>query len=345
MTKLATTLLFISFSIFSFAQKLHEPAEILAILEKSKLSYGLSELKEPVSPPDHTFNLNSADFYRKIEPNSMVTMKVELTDEALKIKEEAEVFFKQKNYTAARNAYEKVLKLHPEYSKLITYIGQTYHAQGDEKKAIEHFKKAINNNFIDYVAHWFLGKSYLHNNQLDKALDEIVTAHILNRNHKLITQDLILVLKELGYEYTPWTFTPQIRLTKQDAEKIKVDFQKEWLGYSLVKAVWAFEPGYSESMGVKEGERSILEEREALVSLLVGNIDDKSFSKQPMFITLREALDNQQIDAFILYEIFMVDTPFIAYQFPEDLVKQLKEYILESRCKASKKKKKKRKKK
>lgn len=332
--------LFILINCSCFAQKLHDPSEILDILEKSKLNYEIHQLEEKIPLKNHTFNLNSADFYRKIQTNSIATIKIELTKEAFNIKEEAETFFQQQKYTEARIAYEKVLALHPEYSKITTYIGQTYHFQGNEKKAIKHYKKAIDNNFIDYMAHWFLGKYYLNKNQLDKALDELIIAHILNRNHQLIINDLSLVLKKLGYNYPNWTFNPQIRLSTQDSQNIKIEYQKEWMGYALAKATWAFEPGYSQSMGVKKGEISILEEREALVGLLI-NVSDKKFSKTPMFKALKNALEQKQVDAFIFYEIFLVETPFIAYQIPDNLINEIKNYIIESRCLSTKKKKRK----
>lgn len=336
---LITVLLLLNISDL-FAQKIHPPAEIFEMLEKSTLNYELNTLDEEILAKDQTFNLNSADFYRKSDNSSLKTIKIELSSEAFKIKEEAEKYFEQKDYTKAREFYEKVLKIHPEYSKILTYIGQTYLSEGQEKKAVEYFKKAIENNYIDYMAHWFLGKYYLKKNQLVKALDEIVIAHILNRNHKLILDDLVKVLQKSGYTYENWTFTPQIKISSNDQKLVKVDYKKEWLGYALVKALWKYEPNYKESMGVASNELSMLEEREALFNLYAGNVDNKILKQTP-FITLVNSLDHKQLDEFILYEIFIVENPFIAYQFPEEIISNIKNYIIKSRCSSKVKKKKK----
>lgn len=279
----------------TFAQKLHEPAEIFEILEKSKLSYEINSLDEEIPPQDQTFNLNTADFYREVDDNSMRTMEVKLSEEALVIKEEAEKHFRTQNYTKAREGYEQVLELHPEYSKLLTYIGQTYHNQGEKKKASEYYQKAIKNNYIDYMAHWFLGKYYLENNKINQALDEIMIAHILNRNHTLLIKDLTLVLQKAGYKYEAWEFNPQIRLSSPASQKVKIEYREEWLGYALAKALWAYEPNYRESMGVKEGEISILEEREALLGFYVGNATNKKTSKTPLFKSLDKLHQQQTI--------------------------------------------------
>ncbi|BDS10451.1 tetratricopeptide repeat protein [Aureispira anguillae] len=336
-----TLLLFLSCT--TFAQKIHEPAEIFEILEKSKLNYNIQQLEDNIPVKDHTLNLNTGDYYRKAEANSIMTMKVELSEQTFSIKEKAEKYFREQNYSAARKMYEEVLEIHPEYSKIITYIGQTYHSQGEPKKAIEYFKKAINNNYLDYMAHWFLGKYYLENNQPNKAIDEIITAHILNRNHILIKKDLATVLRKLGYKFEDWTFTPQIKISQPDSQNVKIGFKSEWAGYAFAKAVWAYEPNYKKSMGVKEDGISILEEKESLLGLYVGNINNKKFAKTPMFIALKNSIKNRQFDEFILYEIFIVETPFIAYQFPKELILKIKKYILESRCKFSKKKQKRKK--
>lgn len=334
---------FMFFSLLVSAQDLHTPKEIFDILEKSTLSYSINQLETAIPLKDQTYNLNTSDFYRVEENGSLITKTVKLTEEALALKEKAEKFFREKNYSAARKTYQEVKKLHPEYSKLTTYIGQTYYLEGDIDKSIRLYKQAIEQNPIDYMAHWFLARSYIQNKNFDKGLNEYIRAHLLNRNHKLMLVELQKVMELSKKTYEDWTFNPQYKLTSTDSQNVNIFYDTDWMSYALTKAVWAYEPGYRASMGLGPNEKvSILEEKEALASFYVLNIDNKKLNKKPFFKALDQAFNNQQFDAFILYEILLVEIPFIAYQLPDETLGSLRNYILETR--SSKKKGKKRKK-
>lgn len=328
------------------AQKLHSPKEILEILENSTLSYQINELEAPIPVKDQTYNLNTSDFYRIEEGKNLLTKSVELTEEAAELKKKAETAFRSKKYAEARNFYQKIKVLHPEYSKLTTYIGQTYFLEGDVEKSIRLYKEAIDQNPIDYIGHWFLARSYLYNEDFDKALDEYVTAHLLNRNHKMITSELQEVMAMFKKNYEDWTFNPQFKVSTVDSLNVKIFYGSEWMPYALTKAVWAYEPGYRASMGLGPDEQiSILEEKEALASFYIVNLDNKKINQQPFFKALDKAFNNKQFDEFILYEILLVKIPFIAYQLPDEMLANLRNYILETRSPRGKGKRKKKRKK
>lgn len=327
------------------AQDLHTPKEIMDILEKSTLSYEINRLEEPIPLKDQTYNLNTSDFYRVKEGNNLITKSVELTKEAAELKEKAEAAFRAKKYAEARSIYQKIQQLHPEYSKLTTYIGQTYFLEGDVKKAVRLYKEAIDQNPIDYIGHWFLARSYVYNKDFDKALDEYITAHILNRNHKMIINELQEVMDLFKKNYEKWTFNPQYKLTSTDSQNVKIFYDLDWMTYALTKAVWAYEPGYRSSMGLgPEEEFSVLEEKEALASFYILNMDNKKINKQAFFKALDQAFKNKQFDEFVLYEIFLVKVPFIAYQLPDEMLANLRNYILETRTPSRKGKRKKKRK-
>lgn len=332
---------------FLNAQDLHTPKEIMDILEKSTLAYQINKLETPIPLQDQTYNLNNSDFYRVKEGTSLVTKSVELTEEALELKKKAEAAFRAKKYTEAREFYLQIKKLHPEYSKITTYIGQTYSLEGDIKKSIQLYKEAIKQNPIDYLGHWFLARSYAYNEDFEKALDEYIIAQILNRNHKLITRELQGVMSLFKKNYEDWSFNPQYKLTSTDSQNVKIFYGgADWITYALVKAVWAYEPGYRASMGLGPNEEvSILEEKEALASFYILNMDNKKLNKQPFFKALDKAFKNQQFDEFILYEILLVKIPFIAYQLPDEMMANLRKYILETRSPVGKGKRKKKRKK
>jgi tetratricopeptide (TPR) repeat protein len=338
--------LFISFlPILTFGQQLHSPSEIMDIMEKSTLLYELHLLETEVPPVDYSLNLNTINCYREKTEEGFSTVSIKLTPDASKIKAEAEKAFREKRYREAREGYQKVLDLFPNYSKMRTYIGQTHALEGNGSKAMAAYKKAIEENPIDYLAHWFLARSYTTQEKEDKALEHYLNAHILNRNHISILREIndILVTKNLKLE--DWQFTPQMEIVSEKKGEVAITFANEWLGYAITKAVWAYEPDYRKNMNEPENF-SMAEEKEALISLYQGNLQNKGYEKLPPLLALHNSIENKSIDPYILYEIFLPQEPFIAYQLPDNAMKMIRDYILKSRCvKLGKKKKKKDKKK
>lgn len=260
------------------------------------------------------------------------------------MKKIAEAPFQNKELTEARETYQKIYKIMPEYSKMTTYIGQTYEYQKKFDLAKSLYQKSIENNYIDYMAHWFLGRLLFKSGKIKEGIKELSIAHILNRNHKYIFAELKEALLYDGLLLEDWTFNPQIELEQVSEQKVIIKYQTQWLGYALVKACWAFEPDYKKSMGVEDGIFSSLEEKEALASLYVGVAKDKKILKKPTFNTLKNALENKSLDQYILYEVMFAQHPIIALQLPQKTLESISEYILQIRCSKTKKKKIKRKK-
>ncbi|MDH5382433.1 MAG: hypothetical protein OEW75_16375, partial [Cyclobacteriaceae bacterium] len=129
-----------------------------------------------------------------------------------------------------------------------------------------------------------------------------------------------------------WVFNPQIKIESEEDMKVSVKFDADWLGYGLVKALWMYEPGYRESMGIEEGTMSSLEEREAFASLVVG-FNKKKLKKHEEFKALNLAIEKDMINEFIFFEIFLPKNPFAANQLSEDFVNDIKEYVIEVRVK------------
>jgi tetratricopeptide (TPR) repeat protein len=327
------------------AQDIHSPAELLEILEKSTNTYELNRLEVPIEF-DGRVVINSNTSYRKKEGDGFIAVEVELGASAKVIKEEAEELFQKKEYEQARLLYEKLLQMHPEYTKLLVYIGQTYHLEGEVQKAIPFYTKAVEQNFIDYMGHWFLGRALWDIGEVDDCLALYMVAHLLNRNHPLLTKELIKVLAVNGLEYNEWRFIPQIELNQIDSTTMVVTYASGWEGYAIAKAVWAFERSHSEKMGQVFGVPSMVQEQEALLAFyLTHELGNKKLSKAPFVKAFKYAVDNKQVEAFILYEIFLVQEPSIAYQLSLDNFIYLSEYVIDNHCTVIKGKKKRKKKK
>lgn len=321
------TLIFFFFISFVNGQQIHTPAEIYKIMEKSPISYELNELKEVITPPDRSENLNYNHYYRAIENNSIVTYKYNISDSAKIWLSKAEKHFNNREFSLARDYYIKTLEVDSTYFQVMTYIGQTYGIQKQWDKAIEWYQKTIKLNYIDYMAHWFLADAYKVNGEIEKALDEITIAFILNRNNPRIKKSLDEIYKLNKLKYNEWTFTPQMKIDSVGINKVKISFDIDWLGYAMVKALWEYEPGYRESMGVGKGSFSTIEEKEAFVSLM-NPLKKKKIKKNPVFKALYDAVNKEMIDEFIIFEIVLPEHPFVAYQFDEKFINHIKNYVL-----------------
>lgn len=313
-------------------QEINSPADILKIMEKSPVTYELNSLEKEILPKDRTDNLNYNHYYRVNDEGQISTYKYEIDSNVQTYLTKAEEYFHGKKFSLAREMYLEALRADSTYFEVMTYIGQTYGIEGDFDKAIEWYKKTIDLNYIDYMAHWFLADAYKTKGELDKAVDEITIARILNRNNPRIEKSLknIFELKKLKTE--DWTFNPQIEIDSIGVNKVRISFDSDWLGYAMVKALWKYEPGYKKSMGVSEGTFSTIEEKECFVSLMT-SFNKKKLKKHPEFKALQLALDKKMIDEFIFYEIVLPEHPFVAYQLPVEFIVGIKNYVIEVRGK------------
>lgn len=312
---------------FTHAQNLHTPAEIFKIIEESELTYELGILEEPIPVPDRSNRLNYNHYYRTNTDGKLATYSYELSDETKELLDLAEKQYAQNDYTLARSLYLQVLESDSSYYEVMTYIGQMYEAENDYEKAIEWYQTTIEHNYIDYMAHWFLADAYYRLERKEEALNEISIALVLNRNNPRLRSSFDRIYKQNKLSTSNWTFNPQIKLDSISATEYSLQFDEDWLGFGLVKAVWAFEPGYSESMGVAKGQYSTIEEKEAIASLLSG-LSKKQLKKVPEFKALKMALDQGMINDYILFETVLTENPHVAYQLPEETILSIQQYLI-----------------
>ncbi|BDD01388.1 hypothetical protein [Persicobacter psychrovividus] len=313
-------------------QEIHSPADIFKIMEKSTVTYELNALEKEILPKDRTDNLNHNQYYRVNDGGQISTYKYEIDSNVQTYLTKAEVYFNEKKFSLAREMYLEALIEDSTYFEVMTYIGQTYGIEGDFDKAIEWYNKTIDLNYIDYMAHWFLADAYKTKGELDKAVDEITIAMILNRNNPRIEKSLKNIFELNKLKTKDWTFNPQIEIDSIEVNKVRISFDSDWLGYAMVKALWKYEPGYKKSMGVSEGSFSTIEEKECFVSLMT-SFNKKKLKKHSEFKALKLSLDKEMIDEYILYEIVLPEHPFVAYQLPVEFINRIKNYVIEVRGK------------
>lgn len=316
-----------------FSQQIHSPAEILKIMSDSKLSYEVNVIDKVIECPDYSKKLNYHESYRIKSDSGLITRAFKPNDMAKPLFDKAENFF-QSNADSALFYYELSLKADSTLYNVMTYIGQMYERKGDVENTIKWYKTAIGKNYIDYMAHWFLADAYLKTGDSKNAVDEIVIAQILNRNNQNLKKSAANIFKKSYLSTNDWYFNPQVEMKKVSDRKISLAFNEKWIGYAMAKALWSFEPGYSKSMGVEQGIYSTIEDRECLIALLVSLDNAKTeINNDPQLSILKEAAENKFLDEYILYEIVLPKTPFVACQLPEETILGIKDYILKVRNK------------
>lgn len=309
------------------AQSLHSPAEIFQIMEKSETVYSINPLGTKIESPDRSQNLNTNFYYRKIKDSTIYTYEYTVNPQAAQFAEQAEAYFRDSKYGLAQMMYEKAYSTDTSNYQLMTYIGQMYGIQDKYDIAANWYQQAINKNYIDYMAHWFLADIYKDQGKIKEAVEEITIALILNRNNPRIKSAMTSIYKLAKLKTVDWNFTPQIQIDSTGPKQVNIMYANDWLGYAMVKSLWMYEPGYSESMGTKRGNFSLLEEKECFISLLTV-LNKKAIKKNPEFAALQYALDNRMIDEYIIYEILLPNHPFVAYQLSEQFISDIKDYII-----------------
>ena len=334
------TLFSICFSCIAFysvsAQNIHSMREIIQTMDDSKITYSL-QTGNP-SPTDYSELVLTNDFYQtEIDGSTHAVTRYEPNDSAMFYMEQAESFFEKNDFNQARNYYMKTLKVFPSYYKVWVYIGDTYYHQNSYSDALSWYQKAIDSNYLDYLAHWACANAYVHLGQPDKALKEITIAKVLNRNNPRLTTQLIRIYGLNKKNYTDWYFTPIYDLsedydTESDEETVRIVYKDYWMTYAMAKAVWKYEPGYAEAMG----NNLVLGEKEAVFAYWVIASSNKAAKKTLPAKVLKLALDNSCYDAYVIYEALLPENPSIALYLGEEGIGMIADYILDVRSKVKK---------
>lgn len=326
-------LLFIVTVFTSVARDLHTPAEIFKVMEDSKLMYYLQITDTTWESPDYSDRLNDNRLFRELEQDShLVLKKYDFDKKIEKLSDTAYKYMLVQNFDSTMIYYKKIIELDTTLAFIYTSIGNIFYINKEMDSAEVYLKKAIQKNYIDYMAHWFLADVYLTKDKMDEAVDEITIAKILNRNNPRLDVSFKNIFRETHRITEDWSFNPQYKISKSDSG-INVAFNPKWMGYAIAKAVWKYEPGYRESMGVEEGQYTTDEELECVIALIpiIEDKKDQYIKNDTQLEVLMEAIENKLIYEYIYFEIFLPLNPKAANLFPETVINNIKKYILEVR--------------
>ena len=329
-------LILISAVTLSVCQQYHSPAEILKLMEASKVSYSFDNLAEadittapaPV-PLSHGLFLkqDSGGGYTVTSYGAEYQGKKEYTENVM----EAEKLFSGNDHTGARAAYLKALDAAPASSQVMTFIGQTYEQEENDSLAGVWFHRAIAANKYDYMAHWFLADLLDKSGKNDEAIREIILAKILNRSNPRVSDAVERIFKRSGHSYADWEFTPRcaVERSEQNRLKLKVDMRyPEWLPYAACKAVWQGEPGYPESMlkGTKEPPL-LVEEKECVVNVLMGMTNRGGTSKERALRILPDVWEKSMFAEYVIYEVILPTHPSFVFYLSDENLAAISDYV------------------
>lgn len=326
-------LLWCSHASFTWAQAhLTTPLEMLTFMEASPTQYEFEQLlgtlpkrKRPVLPlGTHLVVVDNKEYQTTYQA------ALSTPDSLLLVETTALLNTERPKYTKIRRTYLQLLKRYPESGILHTLMGSTYYAEQQYAKANTWLEQALVLNPIDYRAMWLQGELFLAQGQLDTALYTLTLAHLYNRNHKRLLQRVIQVSQQQGYAYyRNWGFDPKV-MVYQDGDRVVITSDGIWLTYGIYKAVWTYDSDYQYIKSQQEVTDYLFhQELEAMVGTYMTytelkHIDTRNY---PAMNALGISLDNGLLEAFVFYEIMLVDKPELAYHLTPVFRDRLITYI------------------
>jgi tetratricopeptide (TPR) repeat protein len=310
----------------SFAKDENPLQEAMEIIKESKTLYSLKYLDKPIPVPDRSRLINYP-VYREKKGDSYDVKAIKATGEAKKLLDKAENYFGSHQYAKARDAYTLALQEDPKLYSAITYIGQTYGIEKNWDKAELWYKKAIEANYVDFLAHWLLADVYKIKGQKEKALDEISIAKVLNRNNPRLEALRKEIYGLNGLNIKNWTFNPQVRMSRDSVTgNVNIVADSIWSYYAFVQAAWFYEPVYKAKAKKYSMPQAMY--RECLMGFLPFIGDKALVDSVDVLKRLVKVIEADKLDEFVFYDMLLLDYPTASFQLDKKQIEGLKDYLI-----------------
>lgn len=312
--------------VLSFAKDENPLQEAMEIIKESKTLYSLKYLDKPIPVPDRSRLINYP-VYREKNGDSYDVKAIKATGEAKKLLDKAENYFGSHQYAKARDAYTLALQEDPKLYSAITYIGQTYGIEKNWDKAELWYKKAIEANYVDFLAHWLLADVYKIKGQKEKALDEISIAKVLNRNNPRLEALRKEIYGLNGLNIKNWTFNPQVRMSRDSVTgNVNIVADSIWSYYAFVQAAWFYEPVYKAKAKKYSMPQAMY--RECLMGFLPFIGDKALVDSVDVLKRLVKVIEADKLDEFVFYDMLLLDYPTASFQLDKKQIEGLKDYLI-----------------
>lgn len=312
--------------VLPFAKDENPLQEAMEIIKESKTLYSLKYLDKPIPVPDRSRLINYP-VYREKNGDSYDVKAIKATGEAKKLLDKAENYFGSHQYAKARDAYTLALQEDPKLYSAITYIGQTYGIEKNWDKAELWYKKAIEANYVDFLAHWLLADVYKIKGQKEKALDEISIAKVLNRNNPRLEALRKEIYGLNGLNIKNWTFNPQVRMSRDSVTgNVNIVADSIWSYYAFVQAAWFYEPVYKAKAKKYSMPQAMY--RECLMGFLPFIGDKALVDSVDVLKRLVKVIEADKLDEFVFYDMLLLDYPTASFQLDKKQIEGLKDYLI-----------------
>ena len=302
---------------------LHTPGQILKLSMDSKLAYELAVWSDSIMPQDtaQPIVLPPMLWPKIVDRHPQYTMQT-LPDSIKTLMNATEAAYGERKLDSAMLLYLLILKAAPDFAQTKTFMGDVFFLRGEYDSAIALYREVIEVNPADYQTHWFLGNALAKVGDSSEALSELTTAHILNVHHKALKEVLVDFRARIGKPWKEWEFTPRYEI-RRTSDRISILCDTTSLLYGLVKAFWAYEPGYAEKMrdtaDITDRLLNLKEESEAVSCAVYANDSLRAILFEPI------VKDN--LTQFALYEVIAKRDPALMLHLDEISRDFLVEYL------------------
>lgn len=249
----------------------------------------------------------------------------------------AEAYFMMGDYKSALNSFELAYQNDPENYELVTYIAQCYRLNNQPKKAIELLEQYEQKYFHYYQLHLIKGLAYNDLKKYKKAQDELIYAHILNRNFKELNDILNETLDKLNRKQVDWSgYIKNYILVDSNKVHVTVDTPgdsisfRKYFFYNNCKALWLSDSSFVKARNIDVTipyNKDIAMELDCYYNHLAGDFaNDGKISDIENQIYEKCLNKGNELD-YLFYEKLLVDHPLLALSIDEKKIKEIHKYF------------------
>jgi len=302
---------------------LHTPAEIFRLMDRSAVIYEIAEMSDSeMTALQSSRTILPPGIFPVVKDNEAKFCINGVGDEADSLYNHAEYLYGEGEYAEARNCYRHVLELQSNFTSALTLIGDCFYSEGNQDSAVFYFREAITANPTDYQARYFLADALWEKGDSAASVETLTAAHILNVHHEDIFSKLKRRRYAMGKPWKEWSFIPVCKLEPIE-RGVNISTAPAFLGYALAKALWGYEPGYTEKMvdstDLTEHVLHLLEEKEAVACAFMANDSLKT--------AVLDRIDLKDFTDFVMYEVIAKKNPELMLVLPPEARDKLVEYL------------------
>jgi tetratricopeptide (TPR) repeat protein len=296
-------------------KELSTPADILKLMEKSKVTYSVRPLSDLKDVPASEFGDKlwppgaeplAMPYIQTGDGGKRTLVSYPASTDAVHALSLADALYQEKDYDAARAAYAEVVQRYPDYYRAHLYLGDALFEKSDNVAALAAYREGIRLNPYDYLGHLFAGHALVKLGRNEEALDAWVRALSLRAYQEATLKLAGRYAETLNITPHAERFEPKA-FVRREGEEIAIYVEPtHWMFWANCKAVWMAEPDYRRERGVEsENVWASAEDRECMAHLLFmygESLKDGKTPAEPQLDRLYPLLEDGLLSEYAIYE-------------------------------------------